>query len=299
MGIAARRGLKACAVSLLRFDRDFLGAVADAARTDKGGEPAFAAFQRRLLMERESPLHYDAFVASIIDTSAEAAPTVLQSTLLDLPDRALHTYAAVSAADDLSATAYANPGRMIRYQQIRSHEAWLSHPVFTDHLRHYGIFQGASVTYRTHGHRGTAIAFDYLGKVSNSGFETYDFTRLEVIGLPFVIGWLLRAGRIDAITLQNWIGALEGLTLTQVQNLRKFVNCPHETFEQQAMTLGVKELTLRKSLYAIRERVAARDTRAYLGYQVQPSGSLRPLEHYFRFLGMLGDPTGPLRIQRL
>ena len=263
------------------------------------GDAAFAAFQRRELHAVRPALIYDAFACSVISLDDEQNPEVLSSTLLDLPPEALESYAAIQQTDDLSLSCYANPGRMIRYQQIRSHEMWLSHPVFTEHLSRYGIYHAASITYRLLGHRNSMVAFDYLGRIGNPSWASYDFGELEGLALPYVLGWLYRRQRIDRDTLRLWLDALSELTLTELQNLRKYVSSPHQTLADQARDLGIAELTLKKSLYATRNRIAARDTREQLGYQIEPRGSLRTLDAYFRFLDLLGDHTKPLSIQRL
>lgn len=289
-------------MGFFRFDASSLGRVFEAATSAPpgvDGDREFAVFQRRALHALRPALLYDAFACSVVALDEAADPSVLSSVLIGLPDEAMDSYAAVQAHDDLSLSCYANPGRLIRYQQVRSHEMWLSHPVFTEHLAKYGIFHAASITYRLTGHYNTLVAFDYLGHLGNPSWESYEFSELEGIALPFVLGWLHRHRRIDRTMLRLWLDALEGLTLTELQNLRKYVSSPHQTLAEQARDLGIAELTLKKSLYTTRNRIAARDTRRHMGYQVEPRGSLRILDAYFRFLELLGDHTRPLSIVRL
>jgi len=278
---------------------DEIAARAKSYPFDIVGHKAFAKYQRQLIERLYYPFFFDFFAMSSITVGANKELQSIQSALLDLPDEILIHYPAYADEDDLSLTAYANPGRAIAYTQIRSHNSWTQGRYFREHLAKYGIYRASSIVFKNPGHVNSYISFDYLGGVDNTNWHNFDFTQLELVSFPFAIACLFRTEKIDEAELNYRFGALKNLSRIQLENLRKYINAPHQSLKQQASELGIEEVTLKESLYKIRNQVAQTDTTSVLSFQIQAKGSLRPLDAYFGFLTMLSDHTRPIYIIRV
>ena len=280
------------------YKQDMLSSIVEACHThpvSREGAYAFSAFQRDVLRRIFPGFTYQFCVTSTVMTAQDLNPESVSSVCLDLPDEILLSYMMVAQYDRISPIIFANPGRAVSTAQIHSDEERHLHPFFHLHAANFNIDRGISIGYNYPGHHTTFIAFDYLSDAQNETWLHFDFTRLELATFPFALAWFARRGMIDMKELEKRFHLIADLTEHQLGNLRKFINCPDESYEQQAQSLGIKQATLKESLYKIRDLVTPRfENENKIKSQQSGRALLRPLEYQYSFLTLLGDGTKPL-----
>ena len=193
--------------------------------------------------------------------------------------------------DSLSPLVYANPGRALNYTHICRPELREEHPFYINHCLKFGIYQGMSVGFLNPGHESTFLSFDYMGDENNEDWVTFDHTKIELASFPFALAWLFRSDVFDELRLKKMFLLLSGLTESRLLNLRKYINSPLQSFEQQAQNLGIRASTLKEDLGIIRDKTILK-----LGLKVDTSRNTptRLLDQHFGFLSLLGDHTTEL-----
>lgn len=280
------------------YQQDMLSSIAKVCQEQplsREGDYAFSSFQRDVLHRIFPGFTYQFCVTSTVTTAQNFNPESVKSVCLDLPDEVLESYMKVAQYDRMSQIVFMNPGRALSSIQIHPDKQRHLHPFFHRHAENFGIDRGISIGFNYPGHHTTFIAFDYLSDPHNDYWIHFDFTRLELATFPFALAWFARRGMIDMKELEKRFYLLADLTENQLGNLRKFINCPDESYEQQAQSLGVKQSTLKESLYKIRDQVTPRFA-VENDIKSRQSGRalLRPLENQYSFLSLLGDGTKPL-----
>ena len=259
------------------------------------GDKDFSEYQRQVFQQIFPGFQYEYCVTSTITTDVNMGPTSVSSVCLDLPETVLESYMMNAQYDEMSPVVYLNPGRAISHTQFYAHGTYTDHPFFVNHCIPFNIHNVYSIGFLHPGHHSTFIAFDYLGDKNNQSWTHFDFTRLELASFPFVLAWLFRNGLIDQTELQKRYLALADMTESQLANLRKFINSPNESYAEQAKSLGIKEATLKESLYKTRDLVSPRFGETSSKAAAKSRALLRPLEARYAFLRMLGDQTLPIR----
>ena len=81
---------------------------------------------------------------------------------------------------------------------------------------------------------------------------------------------------------------LSGLTESRLLNLRKYINSPLQSFDQQAADLGITASTLKEDLATIRDKTILK-----LGLKTDPTRNTptRLLDQHYGFLNLLRDHT--------
>lgn len=279
--------------------RDSLEEILDTAKDipiSPDGNLAFAAFQNQVFERIFPDFTYEFCTTSQIKLSEKGELLDLASVNWNLPDECVSSYMQHAHLDKLSPLVYANPGRALNYTHVCRSERVEDHPFFVKHCLKYGIHQAMSVGYFYPGHETTFLSFDYLGDENNQTWVMFDHIKIELASFPFALAWLYRFGIFDESRLKKMFLLLSGLTESRLLNLRKYINSPLQSFEQQAADLGIKASTLKDDLARIRDR-----TILSLEIRTDPNRNTptRLLDQHYGFLNLLGDHTIELKDAKL
>ena len=257
----------------------------------KEGDLEFSAFQNRVFEDIFPDFTYEFCTTSQIKLSEKGEMVGITTVNWNLPDECLMSYMMNAQYDSLSPLVYANPGRALNYTHICRPELREEHPFYINHCLKFGIYQGMSVGFLNPGHESTFLSFDYMGDENNEEWVTFDHTKIELASFPFALAWLFRSDVFDELRLKKMFLLLSGLTESRLLNLRKYINSPLQSFEQQAQNLGIRASTLKEDLGIIRDKTIVK-----LGLKVDSSRNTptRLLDQHFGFLSLLGDHTAEL-----
>lgn len=257
----------------------------------KEGDLEFSAFQNRVFEDIFPDFTYEFCTTSQIKLSEKGEMVGISTVNWNLPDECLMSYMMNAQYDSLSPLVYANPGRALNYTHICRPELREEHPFYINHCLKFGIYQGMSVGFLNPGHESTFLSFDYMGDETNEEWVTFDHTKIELASFPFALAWLFRSGVFDELRLKKMFLLLSGLTESRLLNLRKYINSPLQSFDQQAQNLGIKASTLKEDLGIIRDKTIVK-----LDLKVDSSRNTptRLLDQHFGFLSLLGDHTAEL-----
>ena len=255
------------------------------------GNLEFSAFQNRVLEDNFPGFTYEFCTTSETKLSEKGELLDIKTVLWNLPDECLLSYMQNAHLDELSALVYANPGRALNYTHICRAERVVEHPFFLNHCLKFGIHQGISVGFLNPGHESTFLSFDYLGDEHNVDWVQFDHVKIELASFPFALAWLYRSGVFDELRLRKMFLLLSGLTESRLLNLRKYINAPMESFDQQAKNLGITASTLKEDLAMIRDQTILK-----LELITNPNRNTptRLLDQHYGFLSLLGDHTAEL-----
>jgi len=289
--ISHRQAIK----KLLREEElDEIKAKAQSCSKDKGGDLEFSAFQRTVLQKIFRGFTYQRCTTSTIVSGEDMTPIEISTVCLDLPEEVLINYMQFVQYDDLSPLVYKNPGRAISYAQLCLEENFEDHPFFVNHCKKFGIYRVISLGYRFPISQHTFTTFDYLGSENNKDWHYFDHTKLELASFPFALAWLYRQGRLDIGGLSSTFSLLEGLTESKLQNLRKFINSPQQSFEERGKSLGIDGSGLRADLNNTHKLVSRRLRGTENSGEPSNNKRLGELALHYDFLKMLEDHTKPL-----
>ncbi len=255
------------------------------------GNIAFSAFQNRVFEDIFPDFTYEFCTTSQTKLSEKGEILDIVTVLWNLPDECLSSYMQNAHLDSLSPLVYANPGRALNYTHIIRAERLEEYPFFVNHCLKFGIHQAMSVGFLNPGHESTFLSFDYLGDENNLSWVPFDHVKIELASFPFALAWLYRAGVFDERRLKKMFLLLSGLTESRLLNLRKYINSPMQSFDQQAADLGITASTLKEDLGTIRDKTIIK-----LGLKTDPNRNTptRLLDQHYSFLSLLGDHTAEL-----
>lgn len=255
------------------------------------GNLEFSAFQNRVFEDIFPDFTYEFCATSQIKLSEKGDILDIITVSWNLPDECLVSYMQNSHLDELSPMVYANPGRALNYTHVMRAERVEEHPFFVNHCFKFGIHHGISVGFLNPGHESTFLSFDYLGDVNNVDWVTFDHIKIELASFPFALAWLYRSGVFDELRLRKMFLLLSGLTESRLLNLRKYINSPLQSFDQQASDLGITASTLKEDLAGIRDQTILK-----LELKTDPNRNTptRLLDQHYGFLSLLGDHTAEL-----
>jgi len=256
------------------------------------GNLEFSAFQNRVFEDIFPDFTYEFCTTSQIKLSEKGDILDIVSVSWNLPDDCLMSYMQNAHLDELSPLVYANPGRALNYTHICRAERVQEHPFFVNHCLKYGIHHGISVGFLNPGHESTFLSFDYLGDENNIDWVPFDHIKIELASFPFALAWLYRSGIFDELRLKKMFLLLSGLSESRLLNLRKYINSPLQSFDQQATDLGITASTLKEDLAMIRDQTILK-----LELKTDPTRNTptRLLDQHYGFLSLLGDHTAELK----
>lgn len=255
------------------------------------GNLEFSTFQNRVFEDVFPDFTYEFCTTSQTKLSEKGELLDITTVLWNLPDECLISYMQNAHFDTLSPVVYANPGRALNYTHVCRSERLEDYPFFTNHCLKFGIHQAMSVGFLNPGHESTFLSFDYMGDESNIDWVQFDHVKIELASFPFALAWLYRSGVFDVLRLRKMFLLLSGLTESRLLNLRKYINAPLESFDQQAKNLGITASTLKEDLAMIRDQTILK-----LGLKTNPNRNTptRLLDQHYGFLSLLGDHTTEL-----
>lgn len=255
------------------------------------GNLAFSAFQNHMFEDIFPDFTYEFCTTSQIKLSEKGGLLDIVSVNWNLPDECLVSYMRHAHLDKLSPLVYANPGRALNYTHICRAELVEDHPFFVNHCLKFGIHHGMSVGFLNPGHESTYLSFDYLGDENNLGWVPFDHIKIELASFPFALAWLFRSDVFDELRLKKMFLLLSGLTESRLLNLRKYINSPLQSFDQQAADLGITASTLKEDLATIRDKTILK---LELTTDPMRNTPTRLLDQHYGFLSLLGDHTTKL-----
>lgn len=257
----------------------------------KDGDLAFSEFQNRIFETIFPDFTYEFCTTSQTKLSDKGDLLGLSTVIWNLPETIMGSYMENAHLDTLSPVVYANPGRALNYTHIRRAERLDDFPFFVNHCLKYGIYHVISVGFLHPGHESTYLSFDYMGDQDNVGWMPFDHIKIELASFPFALAWLYRFGAFDELRLKKMFLLLSGLTESRLLNLRKYINSPLQSYEQQAADLGIKASTLKEDLAMIRDKTIVK-----LGLKTDPARNTptRLLDQHYGFLNLLRDHTAEL-----
>lgn len=255
------------------------------------GNLEFSAFQNRVFEDIFPDFTYEFCTTSQTKLSKKGELLDITTVLWNLPDECLISYMQNAHFDTLSPVVYANPGRALNYTHVCRSERLEDYPFFTNHCLKFGIHQAMSVGFLNPGHESTFLSFDYMGDKNNIDWIQFDHVKIELASFPFALAWFYRSGVFDELRLRKMFLLLSGLTESRLLNLRKYINAPLESFDQQAKNLGITASTLKEDLAMIRDQTILK-----LGLKTNPNRNTptRLLDQHYGFLSLLGDHTTEL-----
>jgi len=291
MSGSARQFKHAVKNLLTRDSLDEIVRIAKIIPVTPDGNLEFSTFQNRVLEDIFPDFTYEFCTTSQIKLSEKGEMQGFDSVNWNLPDACVASYMQHMHLDNLSPLIYANPGRAINYTQVCRSERLEDHPFFVNHCLKFGIHHAISVGYFYPGHETTFLSFDYLGDEANINWMPCSHIKLELASFPFALAWLYRFGIFDETRLKKMFFLLSGLTESRLLNLRKYINAPLQSFDQQAIELGIKASTLKDDLAMIRDRTILK-----LKIKTDPNRNTptRLLDQHYGFLNLLGDHTTEL-----
>ena len=255
------------------------------------GDLLFAAFQNQVFEDIFPDFTYEFCTTSQTKLSEKGDIINIATVSWNLPDECLLSYMEHAHLDTLSPLVYTNPGRALNYTHVMRAERVEDHPFFVNHCHKYGIHHGMSVGFLNPGHESTFLSFDYLGDANNVDWVPFDHIKIELASFPFALAWLYRSGNFDELRLKKMFFLLSGLTESRLLNLRKYINSPLQSFDQQAADLGITASTLKEDLATIRDQTILK-----LNLKTDPNRNTptRLLDQHYSFLSILGDHTAEL-----
>lgn len=270
---------------------DEIFTVAKTTPATPDGNLEFSAFQNRVFEDIFPDFTYEFCTTSQVKLSEKGEILDIVTTSWNLPDECLVSYMENAHLDTLSPMVYANPGRALNYTHVMRAERIEEHPFFVNHCYKFGIHHGMSVGFLNPGHESTFLSFDYLGDENNIDWVPFDHVKIELASFPFALGWLFRSGVFDELRLKKMFLLLSGLTESRLLNLRKYINSPLQSFDQQAADLGITASTLKEDLASIRDKTILK-----LELKTDPSRNTptRLLDQHYAFISLLGDHTAEL-----
>ena len=274
---------------LLKADLlDEIRHMAKATPLSVDGGLAFSAFQNRIFEDIFPDFTYEFCTTSQTKLSEKKEILNLSTVNWNLPDTVMASYMENAHLDTLSPLVYANPGRALNYTHIWRAERLEEYAFFVEHCRKFGIHQAMSVGFLNPGHESTYLSFDYMGDEDNVEWVSFDHIKIELASFPFALAWLYRFGVFDELRLKKMFLLLSGLTESRLLNLRKYINAPLQSFEQQATELGITASTLKEDLATIRDQTILK-----LDLKTDPNRNTptRLLDQHYGFLNLLGDHT--------
>lgn len=257
----------------------------------KLGDLEFSEYQREVLQRIFPGFTYEFCTTSTITPDAQLIPGEIITVNLNLSDDIIDSYMQHMQDDELSPVVYLNPGRALNYTQVCADENVAAHPFFINHCHPFKIHKAISVGYLYPEHTNTFITFDYLGDEQNKSWHGFFHSRLELASFPFALAWLYRRKVMDQAVLSNRFKIMQDLTERQLENLRKFINSPEQSFKEQADKLGIELGTLKDDLYNTRRKIMEKLASTEVPAKGQVRTSLRALEAHCSFLRMLEDHT--------
>ena len=255
------------------------------------GNLAFSAFQNQIFEDIFPDFTYEFCTTSQIKLSEKGDILDIVTASWNLPDECLMSYMQNAHLDELSPVVYANPGRALNYTHICRAERLEDYPFFINHCLKFGIHHSMSIGFLNPGHESTFLSFDYLGDKNNVGWMPFNHIKIELASFPFALAWLYRSGVFDELRLKKMFLLLSGLTESRLLNLRKYINAPLQSFDQQAADLGITASTLKEDLATLRDKTILK-----LGLKTDPARNTptRLLDQHYSFLTLLGDHTAEL-----
>lgn len=265
--------------------------MAKATPVSEDGNVAFSTFQNQIFEDIFPDFTYEFCTSSQIKLSEKGEILDISSVAWKLPEESLLSYMQNAHLDDLSPLVYANPGRALNYTHVCRAERVEDHPLFVNHCLKYGIHHVMSVGFLNPGHETTFLSFDYMGDINNENWVFFDHVKIELASFPFALAWLYRSGIFDELRLKKMFLLLSGLTENRLLNLRKYINSPLQSFDQQAADLGITASTLKEDLATIRDKTIIK-----LDLKTDPNRNTptRLLDQHYGFLSLLGDHTAGL-----
>jgi len=265
--------------------------VAKKTPVNSEGNLVFSDFQNRVFEDIFPDFTYEFCTTSQIKLSEKGEILDIITVAWNLPEESLVSYMQNAHLDDLSPMVYANPGKALNYTHICRVERIEDHPLFVNHCLKYGIHHVMSVGFLNPGHESTFLSFDYMGDINNQDWVSFDHVKIELASFPFALAWLYRSGIFDELRLKKMFTLLSGLTESRLLNLRKYINSPLQSFDQQAADLGITASTLKEDLATIRDRTILK-----LQLKTDPNRNTptRLLDQHYGFLSLLGDHTAEL-----
>ena len=255
------------------------------------GDLTFSAFQNRVFEDIFPDFTYEFSTISQTKLTEKGEILGLSTVSWNLPDGCLESYLEHAHLDTLSPLVYANPGRALNYTHIWRAERIEAYEFFRKHCRKFGIHQAMSVCFLYPGHESTFFSFDYMGDENNVDWVPFNHIKIELASFPFALAWLYRSGVFDLLRLKKMFLLLSGMTENRLLNLRKYINAPMQSFDQQASDLGITAGTLKENIATIRDKTIEK-----LGLTTQPNRNTptRLLDQHYNFVSLLGDHTREL-----
>jgi len=257
----------------------------------KKGNTEFLAYQKEILQSVFLGFSYQYCITSTVVSNENMTPQELDCVLLNVPDEILLSYMQNIEYDELTPISLLNPGRALSYTDACQELDANKHPFFINHCSKFGIYRAITVGYNYPASRHTFITFDYLGDQSNTSWSRFDYTRLSLASFPFALAWLFRQNRMDLGELSRRFELLSGFSESKLQNLRKFINAPYQSFSEQGEGLGIKGSSLRADLNETHKYVRSRLEKYCRPEELDSSSRLAGLKLHYDFLKMLGDHT--------
>lgn len=255
------------------------------------GDLAFSSFQNRVFEDIFPDFTYEFCTTSQTKLSEKGDILDLSTVLWNLPDTVIASYMEHAHLDSLSPMVYANPGRALNYTHVCRAEKVEGYAFFVKHCLKFGIHQAMSVGFLNPGHESTYLSFDYMGDENNKDWVSFDHIKIELASFPFALAWLYRSGVFDELRLKKMFLLLSGLTESRFLNLRKYINSPMQSFDQQAASLGISASTLKEDLAIVRDKTILK-----LNLKTEPNRNTptRLLDQHYGFLNLLRDHTTEL-----
>lgn len=253
------------------------------------GDVDFARFQKELIEGMFDGFKVDFFTASTLRYSSDQSLIDISAVCHNISPRLIDEYQLVSDLDPMAASAYVNPGRVIFAMEDRDIERWNPAEEMMRHISNFSIYRAVLIVFRHPTKRGICLSLDYLAEAANLSWFRMQVPKLELASFPFALAWFYRKGVFDEAQLRYHLEGLAGLTETQLQNLRKFINC-YKPYKAQAADLGIKEGSLKESLYDLRDKIVLNRGCDLTDAQ----GKMRFLENEYSIMRMLGDHTALL-----
>lgn len=255
------------------------------------GDLEFSSFQNRVFEDIFPDFTYEFCTTSQTKLSEKGDILDITTVSWNLPDECLISYMQNAHLDTLSPVVYANPGRALNYTHVCRTERLEDYPFFINHCLKFGIHQAMSVGFLNPGHESTFLSFDYMGDENNVDWVPFNHVKIELASFPFALAWLYRSGVFDDLRLKKMFLLLSGLTESRLLNLRKYINSPLQSFDQQAADLGITASTLKEDLAMIRDQTILK-----LELRTDPTRNTptRLLDQHYGFLNLLGDHTAEL-----
>ena len=262
--------------------------MAKATPVTPDGNLIFSAFQNRVFEDIFPDFTYEFSTVSQTKLSEKGDIIDISTVIWNLPDACLENYMEHAHLDTLSPMVYANPGRALNYTHICRAERLEDYAFFVHHCLKFGIHQAMSVGFLNPGHESTYLSFDYMGDEDNVDWVIFDHLKIELASFPFALAWFYRFGVFDSLRLKKMFLLLSGLTESRLLNLRKYINSPLQSYEQQATDLGIKASTLKEDLATVRDKTILK-----LDLKTDPTRNTptRLLDQHYGFLSLLGDHT--------